>query len=386
MAGSVPDLPGVVAPPEGARDIMSEVMHLLNRSKAGFPGAQPVSFSRKHIDALMSKNFLVCEKSDGLRCLMLLSQLFVDDGSAVERIYLITRNCEVSWVQNLHVPSERGNPRPFQVGTLIDGELVRSFDGKIRYFMFDLLAHQGKVLTDRNLEKRLGYLDQLVFRPFANFCNHAPTSAASFDFKIYMKSMSQSYRLDSVLSQKREHLSDGLIFTSVPDPYVYGTDPYIMKWKPASENSVDFAIRLDFAHSDDPTVDTDYYSKPNVTLLVWEGKTERDYGTLFISDNEWEAWKALEEPLNYRIVEVVQETTNQGEKRWRFLRFRDDKDHGNHVDIVSKVLESINDSLSLEELAEYIPAIREKWKLRDASLKRPRHDSNEGSHKRALHA
>lgn len=384
MAGSVPDLPGVVAPPEGAREIMSEVMHLLNRPVLAFPGAQPVSFSRRHINALMSKNFLVCEKSDGLRCLMLLSQFVAEDGNAEERIYLITRKCEVSWVQNLHVPSERGNPRPFQVGTLIDGELVRSFDGKTRFFMFDLLAHQGKVLSDRNLEKRLGYLDQLVFRPFASFCNHAPSSAASFDFKIYMKTMSQSYRLDSVLSQKREHLSDGLIFTSVPDPYVYGTDPHIMKWKPASENSVDFAIRLDFLHSDDPTVDTDYYTKPQVTLLVWEGKTERDYGSLYISDDEWDAWRALEEPLNYRIVEVVQEITDKGEKRWRFLRFRDDKDHGNHADIVTKVLESINDSLSLEELTEYIPAIREKWIQREASLKRPRDDSSEGAQKKAM--
>lgn len=378
MAGSVPDLPGFQAPPEGAQEILQEVASLLHRRSADFPGAQPVSFSRRHIQALLNEDFLVCEKSDGLRCLMYLSAFYNDDSSSEERIYLITRKGEVSWVQNLHVPAERGNPRPFQIGTLIDGELVNSNDNKTRFFMFDLLAHEGKVLTDRSLDKRLGYLDQMVYAPFAHFCRAEPQAAANFDFKIYMKTMSQAYRLDSVLSQKREHLSDGLIFTSVPAPYIFGTDKYILKWKPANENSVDFAIRLDFLHSDDPNTPTDYYSKPTVTLLVWAGSTDYDYAELYLEDSEWETWKAMEEPLNYRIVEAVKDEKGQ----WRFLRFRDDKDHGNHVNVVEKVVESIEDSLTLEELSEYIPEIRSHWKEREASKKRPRVDSIEHSAKR----
>lgn len=370
MAGSVPDLPGIQAPPEGAREIMVEVMRLLQRPTFKFPGAQPVSFSRENIQDLLREDFLVCEKSDGLRCLMLLSEFVDETGYSEERIYLITRQSEVSWVQNLHIPSDKSSSKPFQVGTLIDGELIKTNNGVTKFLMFDLLAHQRKILTDRSLDKRLGYLNELVFKPFALFCGQEPQAVNEFDFKIYMKPMSQSYRLEGVSKQERDHLSDGLIFTSVPAPYVFGTDPHILKWKPASENSIDFAIRLDFINGDDPNLETDYDSKPKVALLAWHGDHDAEFDELYLDDDTWETWKTYEDGLNYRIIEASKDE----EGRWKFLRFRDDKDHGNHISIVKKVLESIFDSITLEDLASYTPEIKQRWEDRERSrrLKRPR--------------
>lgn len=367
--GSVPDLPGVLAPPDGVREIMVEVARLLQLSNLQFPGAQPISFTRENIQDLLNEDFLVCEKSDGLRCLMLLSEFVNEEGGIEERIYLITRKNEVSWVQNLHIDAGSTNHRPFHVGTLIDGELIKTNDGKTRFLAFDILAHERKVLLDRNLEKRLGYLDQFVCKPFAQFCTKEPAAAAQFEFKIYMKPMSQAYRLDSVMRQEREHKSDGLIFTSVAAPYICGTDKHILKWKPANENSVDFAIRLDFINSDNPDEPTDYDAKPNITLLTWTGPSEIDYDLLDLSDEQWAEWKALESPLNYRIVEVIRD-----DNKWKFLRFRDDKEHGNHVNVVNKVKQSINDNLTFEELETYIPDIKEQWYKRQSEkrgVKRP---------------
>lgn len=55
MGGSVPELPGVKAEPELARQFRKEVADLLGRRTLGFPGAQPVSFALKHIQALQSE-------------------------------------------------------------------------------------------------------------------------------------------------------------------------------------------------------------------------------------------------------------------------------------------------------------------------------------------
>lgn len=47
--------PGEKMSEEDARPLREEVARLLGRSQKGFPGAQPVSFSRKHIGELMKQ-------------------------------------------------------------------------------------------------------------------------------------------------------------------------------------------------------------------------------------------------------------------------------------------------------------------------------------------
>ncbi len=66
-----------------------------------------------------------------------------------------------------------------------------------------------------------------------------------------------------------------------------------MKWKPASENSIDFKLVLRFPPlASNPTV-PDFHAKPIFLLQVWCGD-ERGvakyelYDDLYVSDEEWE--------------------------------------------------------------------------------------------------
>lgn len=49
------DEPGVRAEGQLLQQLRQEVAGLLGRSQIGFPGAQPVSFSRRHLQELMTK-------------------------------------------------------------------------------------------------------------------------------------------------------------------------------------------------------------------------------------------------------------------------------------------------------------------------------------------
>ena len=40
-----------------------------------FPGAQPVSLAEESVGAFLREDYFVCEKSDGIRCLMFLCHL-----------------------------------------------------------------------------------------------------------------------------------------------------------------------------------------------------------------------------------------------------------------------------------------------------------------------
>lgn len=51
------DNPGVKAEGKLLFDLRREVAKLLGRNQISFPGAQPVSFARKHLDELMQKEY-----------------------------------------------------------------------------------------------------------------------------------------------------------------------------------------------------------------------------------------------------------------------------------------------------------------------------------------
>lgn len=194
-------------------------------------------------------------------------------------------------------------------------------------------------------------------------------------FEVQLKDMQLPYGLEMMFRAVLPglpHGNDGLIFTCRGAAYRYGTDPGILKWKPENENSVDFLMRLDFALIKDESGSwTDYDALPVANLFVWTGdRGEKWYGTLHLEEGEWEDLKARGEPLHERVVECSMDESG----RWRFMRFRDDKDKANHVSTVESVIESIRDRVTEAELIAAAGGIKGEWKrrqgLRDEEARR----------------
>ncbi|KAN0083024.1 mRNA capping enzyme, catalytic domain containing protein [Elaphomyces granulatus] len=383
MGHPVPDLDaiGIKAQPQLADQFRREVAQLLGRNNLSFPGSQPVSFASRHLLELQKEDYYVCEKTDGLRCLMYFARGDPESGTP-EIHYLIDRKNDYRYVPGLHFPLPDDDTfQQFHVDTLVDGELVKDTydDGstQLKYLVFDCMVLDGQSLMHRTLDKRLAYFKEKVLKPYNALYKRYPEEKQHRVFAVEDKSTQFSYGIEMMFREiipkvKKIHGNDGLIFTCRSTPYKIGTDEHILKWKPPAENTIDFRMRLEFLLLEPDSEDEsegvrepfpDYDSMPIFHLFVlYNSGDYRLFGEMHVTQPEWEGLKALQKPLDDTIVECYQDAQGQ----WRYLRLRDDKNDANHISTVEKVLESIQDRVTDEDLIRMAPVIKTAWKKRQA--------------------
>ncbi|KAF9433423.1 Dcp1p-Dcp2p decapping enzyme complex alpha subunit [Entomortierella beljakovae] len=357
----IPTIPGIPVDPQTQNLLQKRVCQVVGITGNRFIGAQPISFTRDTLNELRSENYFVSEKSDGVRVLL---YCVLRDGR--QQVYLVDRKNKFSYVPQLRFPSR--DHQSLQNDTIVDGELVtdREPNGEhvVRYLAFDLLAHGGQNIISKPLTSRLGRLQAEFVTPYREMLAKAsPEFINSQPFKVSLKEMNLSYGVERMFREvipNLKHGNDGLIFTSSVAPYVLSTNSKMLKWKPPSENTIDFKLSLQFPIRNGAQ---DYSQKPEFILHEWNGGQQYSlFGQMTVDDDLWESWKASSTQLQNRIVEVNYSPRDNG---WRFFRFRDDKEHGNHTTVVRKVVQSIQDGIEANELINAQESIRSAWKERE---------------------
>lgn len=362
------------------------IADLLGRNQITFPGAQPVSFARKHFQELQNTDYYLCEKTDGIRCLLYLTS-FVDADGDIEAQFLIDRKNDYWYIprDSLHLPVQ-GHIGDFHCATILDGELVRQTDSqgnsRLMYLIFDCLCLDGNSITSRTLDIRLGKVRAFVYEPWQEFKKRYPQDVDAQPFQLEFKKMELPYGIDMMFRQvlpNLPHGNDGLIFTCKTTPYIYGTDKNILKWKPPHENTIDFKLQIGAFPKleDDEGEYEDWDAKPHFDLLVNHGGNDGGYqkfAELELLDSEWEAMKLLNESFDHRIIECWKDPNIPQRGEWEVWRpklepnntprFRDDKKDANHISTVNSVMDSIEDAVTEEELIRRQGEIRTAWKKR----------------------
>ncbi|KAF8891311.1 mRNA capping enzyme [Infundibulicybe gibba] len=351
---SVPEIPGTLVPHRSDQErwLKSHVARLCNLEHERFPGSQPVSFGRRDLEKLERQDFWVCEKSDGIRVLLL---VHTDLPSKTQTIYLIDRH-----------NAYRQNPLR---NSIIDGELVLDLDPHtnkqtMRFLAFDCLVINDQNVMSRALPGRYGRLTEWFLKPYAKMRRDYPNTPPG-PFEIKVKEMTLSYYAEKVFAVDIPALQHGTTGSFTP----------ALKWKPPSENSIDFKLVLRFpplgAHPDRP----DFLAKPLFLLHVWCGGAKYElYDEMHVTDDEWDEMKRSGEQIDDRIVEVHWDTALG---RWRMMRFRDDKPNGNHQNVVENIIQSIADGVEKDMLLSRSPSIRSAWKAREGA---PQSSSQQQQH------
>eukprot|EP00302_Diacronema_sp_CCMP2436_P012527 CAMPEP_0179871048 /NCGR_PEP_ID=MMETSP0982-20121206/20632_1 /TAXON_ID=483367 /ORGANISM="non described non described, Strain CCMP 2436" /LENGTH=424 /DNA_ID=CAMNT_0021761721 /DNA_START=24 /DNA_END=1295 /DNA_ORIENTATION=+ len=327
--------------------LQRECLQLAHMSSAetSFPGSQPVSFERKHLEkALNGIPYFAAEKTDGVRYMLLASQ---------HGAFLVDRRFTFRRIR-LHLP-RRDIPQAQVAGTLLDGELVEDHDPgsgakTLRYLVYDAVAVHSKLLLGETLPMRLLYTHKFVLAPRALDRAH---DYSSEPFTVELKGFFDVGQLRYVFEQvipTLQHENDGIIFTPVAEPYVTGTCHSLLKWKPSHMNTVDFRL-LTIYRQREPRYQLGAASGTVTVFFGWLDPVAEDLSQLDRLDGQ--IIECFYDPEWTTTEYADGKDWSMGRRTrggWRYMRPREDKHIPNDQSVVKKVMKSIEDNVTQDEL------------------------------------
>ncbi|KAI5147987.1 mRNA guanylyltransferase [Enteropsectra breve] len=317
-----------------------------------FIGAHPVTLTLANIKNLLEKDYLVCEKSDGIRVC-----LIVYKGT----VFLYDR-------KNIVYVTKYVIPKASDI-YVFDGEMY--FEDKAIYILalFDALVYKSKNMTRCNLYKRLECTNKFV-ADLQKIGIFKQNCIATKDFRICPKNMIKSYGFFQILKEiaSLKHDNDGLIFTPVQDPYLMNKRSKIFKWKPSHLNTVDFKIKMfDKIHM--------IYG---LYVQVSENQIDCRKGNQSMEKLIGVYYDTANQDIDQRIGEFSYDSTlptinyrnlSLSSGGWVLHKIRTDKMEPNNIKVALNILNSIEENISEEKLITYWKEMHNNYKARQLAEK-----------------
>jgi len=282
-----------------------------------FPGSQPVSIERVHLEKISKNPYWVCEKSDGMRFLFVCTRY-----ENVPYCFLVDRKQDM-YMLNFEMISNAFD------GTILDGELVKNnTTNRYEYLVYDSTIVFGESTTTLSHSERMKCAIDVVYNIKYDNSN-TPFQVRLKEF--YPLAEFESYVRDIVPTIG--HAIDGYIFTPENETVKSGTHFTMYKWKELKKNTVDFLV------------EKNRYKPREYIIKIAKGRTLK---TLF--GNTIQVIPGSEtERLICKGESTVVECEYVSPNCWLALFVRTDKTRPNSYLTWTKTLLNIEEDIQLKE-------------------------------------
>lgn len=266
------------------------------------PGPNPVSIERKDFEKLKTKGYVIAEKTDGVRFIMMFTRLFGFKVCAI-----------VDRSMAAYLVPLKAIPRVLFQGTIFDGELTVDKQGRKCFILFDAVVVSGVTVSQLDLSSRL----IAMRRSLKDFKMHPQDPV-----ELRLKSWSELHDVNAAKAKIAEaskiYHTDGVVLVPKDDPVVYGRNFDFYKMKPHGTHTVDFIVMDN-----------------NGTIGVYDPRSKRDVAIGQISGN-------------YQAGIVVEcEILNNV---WNVVGVRNDKKQSNDMLTYEKTMLNIRENIQVDEL------------------------------------
>lgn len=220
----------------------------------------PVTMERRHVVAGRPHNILsgytVTNKADGERCFLVVAR--------DKRVLRWTKDGKVAW-------TGLSATKDIHIGDVVDGEYLAD---RNLFCIFDVYNFRGKStlrlplmtsdddVTKEPLKSRLGCAHLFVEDLRKDFAVLSARTPLRVETKLFLAGdgAAMEQAIKTLLDTQFEYPTDGLIFTPRASPVAPVVDRKgdtwlrVYKWKPASQNSIDFLVSFKKDNSYDPVL------------------------------------------------------------------------------------------------------------------------------------
>jgi hypothetical protein len=297
-------------------------IHHVWGSKDYFPGPQPISIERKHFPILKGAEYVVCEKTDGERYMMVATTF-----EGKPRCVFVNRSFDMIEVKI------NFNKKAYE-GTILDGELYEN-----TLMVYDSVLVNGILVAHQNLDERLLAAEEMmkfiIYMKSDKYRLKMKTFHMMNDFEVFM---------DEYLPTVQQKI-DGLVFTPVYDPIRLGTHETMFKWKPLEKNTVDFLMKRE------PSRETPGCKPGAMVWRLYVQEKGKMYFESEIPQNRIpdEAWFEDGAIVECRYM------TWESPMWWQPLKRRRDKNHPNNRRTFYRTIVNIKEDIKMKEFLDCKP-------------------------------
>lgn len=276
-----------------------------------FPGPQPLSIERADFPHLSKQRYVLCEKTDGQRAMMLMD-VFQIDGNTYKLCVLLNRSGKV-WLCPI-----RNIPTAMWQGTLLDGEIVEHLPTKSPVFLiFDALRISGWWLEDTVFTGRLDLVAHAL-QPYSS----TSTDPVALKIKVMIAQEDFPAAEGLLTLKKAEYKTDGILLIPESTGFTFGRAKNMFKLKPPGTHTVDFLVGYGGQLS---------VYKPEMDAQIVVGR--------------------LMQSAKHIPVETVVECVYTGhEDVWKVVCIRDDKQYSNDYLTYTKTLQNEKENLFVSDV------------------------------------